>query len=270
MSERCVHRIYNLCSERAYDPANFMGRAVRYPFDDHNPPPLDLIGAFCTDVDDWLGAHPDNVISVHCKAGKGRTGCLIAAYFVHCGMFADPEEALAFFGRRRTWNSAGVTIPSQMRWVHYYSHILHHGPSPARTLRLMHIRFVTVPAAETGGWCAPSVEVRLNNRLVFALAKAAPTRIRRFRRPAPCVDIDLSSFDICLRDNVRLQFLHHKGASVAAGRAGGAKTKLCHLWFHTAYVSDFHLCFSRGAVDKANKVRVCVCVCVWYMLDTKP
>lgn len=35
-------RIYNLCSERKYDPSRFEGVAscARYPFDDHNPAPL--------------------------------------------------------------------------------------------------------------------------------------------------------------------------------------------------------------------------------------
>eukprot|EP00755_Sulcionema_specki_P029607 Sspe_Gene.92516::Locus_64885_Transcript_1_1_Confidence_1.000_Length_735::g.92516::m.92516/K01110/PTEN; phosphatidylinositol-3,4,5-trisphosphate 3-phosphatase and dual-specificity protein phosphatase PTEN len=55
-------KIYNLCSERAYDiPARFGGHHARYPFDDHTPPtPISLIPAFVSDATEWLYAHPDN------------------------------------------------------------------------------------------------------------------------------------------------------------------------------------------------------------------
>ena len=61
------YRIYNLCSERAYDANEFLGRVARFPFDDHNPSLLHVVPAFCEDADAWLRAHPDNVIAVHCK-----------------------------------------------------------------------------------------------------------------------------------------------------------------------------------------------------------
>ena len=62
--------IYNLCSEREYPPSEFKGNVQRFPFDDHNPCQLEVIGAFCKSVDEFLDAHPDNVVAIHCKAGK--------------------------------------------------------------------------------------------------------------------------------------------------------------------------------------------------------
>jgi len=168
---------------------------------------LEMIPKFCRHMDDWLGAHPENVVSVHCKAGKGRTGTLIAAYLAHCGMFADIEDALTFFGRRRTENEKGVTIPSQMRFVHYYGHRLTNGFMPPLTLRLLHIRILTVPAAD-GTSCAPSVEVRVNNQRVFDYARSAGA-VRRYRRPAEHMDLDLTPYDVRVRENIKFQFFHH-------------------------------------------------------------
>lgn len=88
------YKVYNLCSERAYDPRNFHGRVLRYPFDDHNCPPFDSMHEFLRDVDDWLGRDFRNVVVIHCKAGKGRTGVTIATYLLHCGMWASAAEAL--------------------------------------------------------------------------------------------------------------------------------------------------------------------------------
>jgi len=148
------------------------------PPPDAQPPPLDLIGRFCEAVDTWLAADSQNVVAIHCKAGKGRTGCLIAAYLVHCGFAPNAEAALAWFGRMRTSNGKGVTIPSQMRYVHYYEHVLRYGPPPyIPTFKVSHFRMVSVPQIDSTGGCTPNIAVYCDDELVWDFKTARATAI---------------------------------------------------------------------------------------------
>jgi phosphatidylinositol-3,4,5-trisphosphate 3-phosphatase/dual-specificity protein phosphatase PTEN len=114
------YKVYNLCSERAYDPAVFHNNVARYPFDDHNAPPLKLIYECCRDIDAWMKDHPSNIACIHCKAGKGRTGVIIASWLQYNNEWPDADKALAFYAAARTHNQKGVTIPSQIRYVRYF------------------------------------------------------------------------------------------------------------------------------------------------------
>ena len=118
------YKVYNLCSEmrNTYAMTRFGGRFERFPFDDHSPPPLGLLYYFCESAHEWLSQSKDNVIAVHCKAGKGRTGTCISAYFLYARLYRTPAEAMEAYGNARTKNRKGVTIPSQRRFVEYFGH----------------------------------------------------------------------------------------------------------------------------------------------------
>ena len=80
-----------------------------FPFDDHNCPPLQLVTAFCGSAYSWLKADLENVVVVHCKAGKARTGLMITALLLFL------KVSLAFHTylqtRKNSWK-VHITISS--------------------------------------------------------------------------------------------------------------------------------------------------------------
>ncbi|RFU73026.1 hypothetical protein TARUN_9235 [Trichoderma arundinaceum] len=133
-------------------------RIWHYPWPDHHPPPFRLVPMIMASMRNWLhggdvsGGQTDNdkrsqplssnpphgdgtkatvepakternknrVVVVHCKAGKGRSGTASCSYLIaEEGWKA--EDALTRFTQRRMRPQfgAGVSIPSQLRWVGY-------------------------------------------------------------------------------------------------------------------------------------------------------
>lgn len=239
-----AYKVYNLCSERSYSDQRFHGRVAQFPFPDHSPPPFQLIHPFCEDVSDWLHTTSGNVVAIHCKAGKGRTGVMICSFLVHCG--ATAEEAIQLYGQKRTLDGCGVTIPSQLRYIRYYeqfleSRTLNYDP---RLLVLQELVIDTIPK--------PLLNVEPLSKYLILTIMSSDVKIYE-SVPQHCkVDSQKQQLRISISDKIVL--------------AGDVKMMLwydspykrchlCHFFFNTTFIdsNENTLSLTKNEVDKACK-----------------
>ncbi|KAL6075667.1 Phosphatidylinositol 3,4,5-trisphosphate 3-phosphatase tpte2, variant 2 [Balamuthia mandrillaris] len=167
------YRIYNMCAERDYSHAKFQDQVVRCPVEDHNVPSLTQMVELCQNAAEWLGEHAANVIAVHCRGGKGRSGTVICANLLWSGECATADEALALFAQRRTdrekgTKNQGVETQSQRRYVRYFEWVCKQNggqlPPSVPQMQLDAIRLCTYPSleyvAKIAKWNLPSSEER--------------------------------------------------------------------------------------------------------------
>lgn len=80
---------------------------------------------------DWLkglDAPEDRVVVVHCKAGKGRSGTAACSYLISEEGWSVDDALMRFTARRmRSGFGAGVSIPSQLRYIGYVDKWTKHG-----------------------------------------------------------------------------------------------------------------------------------------------
>ena len=96
------YRIYNLCPEMPYNPALFHDRVMSFDMQDHARPSMEHIFDALRDMEKFIGQNDANMIAVHCKAGKGRTGTLCCSWMLYNRTAQSASEALEIFREKRT------------------------------------------------------------------------------------------------------------------------------------------------------------------------
>eukprot|EP01031_Cornospumella_fuschlensis_P029186 gene29185-35224_t len=266
--------IWNI-SEETYDYSRFNDQVLEYKFPGHPAPPLGLLFKICTSVESWLDADPQNVAIVHCLTGKGRTATLLACLLAWLGEADSPSQALTYIASRRYTTVEYLTIPSQRRYLQYFSNLLDGvKPSPQR-LRLRRVIISPIPPIGehpvTGekGFC-PYVQLFKNGKLI---ASAAPSCENPTNNSSGGTSSTASStpqlselrwigvgegsvsfkMDLALQGDILLRVRHcvppkeEQGGGVAGG--AGVRVSLFRAAFHTGYISGGVLRLTRGALD---------------------
>jgi len=178
-------------------------------------------------------------VGINCKAGKGRTGLIICCYLLHSGFCTSTDEALEYYGKKRTKDGKGVTIASQIRYIRYYEKIIKDlnsiiPPAPKVILSKLIIPYPAKIAGQPLAW------IEINNIVTH--------RTNEVTLGKKAKGYEIAVEGMCEGD-CKIQILHKQGRKV---------TKVCHFWFNTGFI-DTHADnkFIKSVIDVANKDKKC-------------
>ncbi|XP_069164321.1 phosphatidylinositol 3,4,5-trisphosphate 3-phosphatase TPTE2 isoform X2 [Procambarus clarkii] len=250
------YRLYNLCSERHYDVSRFHNRVERFLIDDHNVPPLVDMVKFSASVRDWMNKDDKNVIAVHCKGGKGRTGTMICVFLIDLGIFRDAEHCLGYFGDRRTDKNVaskfqGVETPSQSRYVGYYEHVVRAGGQLPPEIPMVVTRITLHGMHSVGAGDGSEFYFTLQSRchtIPFQANLATQRNCKvTVEKLNAVVHIQLVNAPV-IRGDTRIMFF-----TDSRKIPRGYEKSPFFFWFHTGFISNGKLELSRQELDNPHK-----------------
>ncbi|XP_034463022.1 phosphatidylinositol 3,4,5-trisphosphate 3-phosphatase TPTE2-like isoform X3 [Hippoglossus hippoglossus] len=249
------YKVYNLCSEKGYDPQFFHYKVERVFIDDHNVPSLEDMLKYTANVREWMSDDPKNIIAIHCKGGKGRTGTLVCTWLIDSDQFENAQDSLEYFGERRTDKSRsskfqGVETPSQSRYVGYYEIMktrFNRQLPPPKPLHIKSIRIHSIAGVGKGDGSDLKVKIIVKKELVFQCVCAKQENCKVFP------DVGNNAAVISLQNGPEVEGDVKVMFESSAGLPKGYEDVPFYFWFNTSFIENNKLFLPRDELDNPHK-----------------
>uniref|UniRef100_A0A3Q3XC03 Tensin 1 n=1 Tax=Mola mola TaxID=94237 RepID=A0A3Q3XC03_MOLML len=161
-SKHGEHYLVLNLSEQRNDLSKLNHKVLEFGWPDLHAPALDKICSMCKAIDTWLNGDPRNVVVLHNKGNRGRTGVVVAAYMHYSNISASADQALDRFAMRRFYEDKALPVgqPSQKRYIRYFNGLLSgHIKINNKPLFLHHVIMHGIPNFESKGGCRPFLKI---------------------------------------------------------------------------------------------------------------
>ncbi|XP_040004237.1 tensin-1 isoform X8 [Xiphias gladius] len=234
--------LFNL-SEKRYDISQLNPKVLDFGWPDHHAPALDKICSICKAMDTWLSADSHNVVVIHNKGNRGRTGVVVAAYMHYSNISASADQALDRFAMKRFYEDKVLPVgqPSQKRYVEYFSGLLSgHIKINNKPLFLHHVIMHGIPNFESKGGCRPFLKIYQAMQPVYT---SGIYNVQGDSQTSICITIEPG---LLLKGDILLKCYHKRYRSPC-------RDVIFRVQFHTCAVHDLGIIFGKDELDETFK-----------------
>lgn len=227
-------------SEKRHDITRLNPKVQDFGWPDLHAPPLDRICSVCKAMESWLSQDPQNVVVLHCKGNKGKTGVIVAAYMHYSKISAGADQALTTLAMRKFCEDkvSSSLQPSQNRYIYYFGGLLSGSiKMNSSPLFLQQIVIPTLPHFQPGGGFFPFVKIYQSLQLVFTSGVYDPQNSRARKL---CVTVDSP---LLLKGDIMVKCFHRRSAT--------EREEVFRVQFHTCAVHGAQLWFRKADLDHA-------------------
>uniref|UniRef100_A0A8C6KKG1 Tensin 1 n=1 Tax=Nothobranchius furzeri TaxID=105023 RepID=A0A8C6KKG1_NOTFU len=242
-SKHSEHYLVLNLSERRNDLSKLNPKVLEFGWPDHHAPALDKICSMCKAIDTWLSGDQRNVVLLHNKGNRGRTGVVVAAYMHYSNISASADQALDRFAMRRFYEDKALPVgqPSQKRYVQYFNGLLSgHIKINNKPLFLHHVIMHGIPNFESKGGCRPFLKIYQAMQPVYT---SGIYNVQGDSNTSICITIEPG---LLLKGDILLKCYHKR-------HRNPTRDMVFRVQFHTCAIHDLGVVFGKNELDETFK-----------------